>query len=205
MGRGKFHRAVGIVIALAAGGAAALLWFAVAAGGPHLDESPSKGLVLGVWNVLYNTDAPALRNIFAAIALALLLAAGIALLERRITNRSRRSANPQAAPLAPRIVMADTRGVFDGPVTVTVLIPAHNEEASSRHHRLTPDPVAPPRPHHRGRGQLHRQHRGPRPAGRRRGDGVRRKHQKEGRRTQPGAQAAASGPGRQRRRDGDGR
>lgn len=130
MGRGKFHRAVGIVIALAAGGAAALLWSAVAAGGPHLDESPSKGLVLGVWNVLYNTDAPALRNIFAAIALALLLAAGIALLERRITTRSRRSANPQAAPLAPRIVMADTRGVFDGPVTVTVLIPAHNEEAS---------------------------------------------------------------------------
>ena len=87
MGRGKFHRAVGIVIAPAAGGAAALLWFAVAAGGPHLDESPSKGLVLGVRNVLYNTDAPALRNIFAAIALALLLAAGIALLERRITNR----------------------------------------------------------------------------------------------------------------------
>jgi cellulose synthase/poly-beta-1,6-N-acetylglucosamine synthase-like glycosyltransferase len=130
MGRGKFHRAVGIVIALAAGGAAALLWFAVAAGGPQLDESPSQGVVLGVWNVLYNTDAPALRNIVAAIALALLLAAGIALLERRITNRSRRSANPQQAPLAPRIVMADTREVFAGPVTVTVLIPAHNEEAS---------------------------------------------------------------------------
>ncbi|MDQ0822760.1 cellulose synthase/poly-beta-1,6-N-acetylglucosamine synthase-like glycosyltransferase [Arthrobacter sp. V4I6] len=130
MGRGRFHRAVGIVIVFAAGGAAALLWFAVAAEGPRLDESPSKGLVLGVWNVLYNTDAPALRNMVAAIALALLLAAGIALLERRITNRSRRSANPRDAPLAPRIVMADTREIFGGPVTVTVLIPAHNEEAS---------------------------------------------------------------------------
>src|SRR5205085_9049011 len=32
--------------------------------------------------------------------------------------------------LAPKIVMADTRGVFGGPVTVTVLIPAHNEAAS---------------------------------------------------------------------------
>lgn len=130
MRTGKFHRAVGIVIALAAGGAAALLWFAVAAGGPQADETPSHGLVLGVWNVLYDTDAPAPRNIVAAIALALLLATGVALLERRITTKSRRSANPQAAPLAPRIVMADTRGVFAGPVTVTVLIPAHNEEAS---------------------------------------------------------------------------
>ena len=32
-------------------------------------------------------------------------------------------------PLAPKLVMADTRGVYAGPVTVTVLIPAHNEAA----------------------------------------------------------------------------
>jgi cellulose synthase/poly-beta-1,6-N-acetylglucosamine synthase-like glycosyltransferase len=32
------------------------------------------------------------------------------------------------APLAPKIVMSETRGAFAGPVTVTVLIPAHNEE-----------------------------------------------------------------------------
>jgi poly-beta-1,6-N-acetyl-D-glucosamine synthase len=33
-------------------------------------------------------------------------------------------------PLAPKLLMDQTRGVFAGPVTVTVLIPAHNEERS---------------------------------------------------------------------------
>ena len=32
-------------------------------------------------------------------------------------------------PLAPKLVMAETRGVYAGPVTITVLIPAHNEES----------------------------------------------------------------------------
>ena len=32
-------------------------------------------------------------------------------------------------PLAPKLVMAETRGEYAGPVTITVLIPAHNEEA----------------------------------------------------------------------------
>ena len=31
-------------------------------------------------------------------------------------------------PLAPKLVMAETRGHYAGPVTITVLIPAHNEE-----------------------------------------------------------------------------
>lgn len=64
------------------------------------------------------------------MALALTMAASVALLERRITTRSRRSSNPRITPLAPKVVMAATHGDFAGPVTVTVLIPAHNEEAS---------------------------------------------------------------------------
>ena len=113
-----------------AGTAAALLWAAVAAGGYARSDEPPHGLLLGVWNVLYSTDAPGARILAAAVALAVLLAAGVALLERRITTRSRRSANVRIAPLAPKIVMAATRGVYAGPVTVTVLIPAHNEEVS---------------------------------------------------------------------------
>ncbi|HEX5333924.1 MAG TPA: glycosyltransferase family 2 protein [Cellulomonas sp.] len=66
----------------------------------------------------------------AAVGLAVLFAAGVALLERRITNQSRRSVNIATNPLAPKLVMARTEGTFAGPVTVTVLIPAHNEEAS---------------------------------------------------------------------------
>ena len=30
-------------------------------------------------------------------------------------------------PLAPKLVMAETRGVYAGPVTITVLVPAHDE------------------------------------------------------------------------------
>ena len=65
-----------------------------------------------------------------AVAVALLFAAAVATMERTIANRYRRSENPGVGltPLAPKIVMQRTRGVFHGPVTVTVLIPAHNEQ-----------------------------------------------------------------------------
>ncbi|UVJ40506.1 glycosyltransferase [Arthrobacter sp. CJ23] len=120
---------VGIVIGATVGGAAALLWFAIASTGTAGVEARAEGIIFGVWHVLYDSEAPEPRVILAAVAFALLLSAGVALLERRIANKSRRSANPDT-PLAPRIVMAETRGVYAGPVTVTVLIPAHNEEAS---------------------------------------------------------------------------
>lgn len=130
MGKWQLHRTVGLVIAAIAGTAAAILWAAVASDGPAQADGPPHGFILGIWNVLYSTNAPGARILGAAVALAVLLAAGVALLERRITTRSRRSANVRIAPLAPKIVMAATRGVYAGPVTVTVLIPAHNEEVS---------------------------------------------------------------------------
>lgn len=128
MRRRYFQQAVGIVVLSAASGAALLLWFAVAAHGPAPAAKPTSGVLFGMWDVLYDTQAPAPRFILAAISLAILFAAGIALLERRISNRARRSANRSATPLAPKIVMAATKGDFAGAVTVTVLIPAHNEE-----------------------------------------------------------------------------
>jgi cellulose synthase/poly-beta-1,6-N-acetylglucosamine synthase-like glycosyltransferase len=80
--------------------------------------------------VHYDNQAPPFRLILAAIALIALCAAGVAVLERRITDRSRRSKDGIATPLAPKIVMERTRGTFAGPVSITVLIPAHNEQAS---------------------------------------------------------------------------
>jgi len=127
---GKFQRAIGLVILGSAAGAAALLWFAVSAQDPSPVRRPSERVLPGGWRVLYDTEAPAVRVLLAAAALAVLFAAGIALLERRIANRSRRSSNDLATPLAPKVVMAATDGVFAGPVTVSVLIPAHNEQAS---------------------------------------------------------------------------
>ncbi|SDS98187.1 glycosyltransferase family 2 protein [Microterricola viridarii] len=131
MRKWNFSRWAGLSIAGLVTAAAGLLWFAVAArveGGEG--AASSSGLLLGLWSVLYNTQAPSESAVFAAIALALLLAAGIAIIERRIATRYRRSSDGTSTPLAPKIIMAATRGVFAGPITITVLIPAHNEEAS---------------------------------------------------------------------------
>jgi cellulose synthase/poly-beta-1,6-N-acetylglucosamine synthase-like glycosyltransferase len=87
-------------------------------------------VVFGLWKVFYDTQAPTPRVLLAAAAAAVLIAAGVAGFERRIANRSRRSSDDVGSPLAPKVVMAGNRGVFAGPLTVTVLIPAHNEEAS---------------------------------------------------------------------------
>lgn len=125
---GRFQRWVGLLILGSAAGAAALLWFAVSAGGGQTDQSASEGLLFGVWSVLYDTDAPSIQVLAAAGALAVLFAAGVALIEQRITNRARRSYAPSSMPLAPKVVMEATRSQWAGPVTVTVLIPAHNEE-----------------------------------------------------------------------------
>ena len=123
------QRSVGVAIIGLAMLGSALLWLAVAASGPRAGESPSEGLLFGVWRVFYDTEMPSARVLLAAVGVALLLAAGVAAVERRLVTRARRSENSERMPLAPKLVMAETRGVYAGPVTVTVLIPAHNEEA----------------------------------------------------------------------------
>lgn len=130
MNRWNFSRWAGLIIALVVVVAAALLLFAVATRMVNTTGETSLGLLFGLWSVLYDIQAPSLGIAATAIALALLLAAGIAILERRIATRYRRSGNMESTPLAPKLIMNATRNVFDGPVTVTVLIPAHNEEAS---------------------------------------------------------------------------
>ncbi|MDY7541423.1 MULTISPECIES: glycosyltransferase family 2 protein [unclassified Cryobacterium] len=128
--RVQLGRSVGLVIAGLATSGAGLLWLVVAAGSPTAGAAPFEYLVFGVLPVFYDPSAPTVLAILGAIALAVLFAAGIALLERRATNKSRRSSNASRHPLAPKIVMTRNGGVFAGPVTVTVLIPAHNEALS---------------------------------------------------------------------------
>ncbi|WP_129338240.1 glycosyltransferase family 2 protein [Cellulomonas endophytica] len=123
------QRVIGLVVLLVAGTAATVLWLAVGRGVPEA-QRPERTTLLGLWEVLYDTQMPTARVLLAAVALAVLLASGVALLEQRIAARSRRSADVRHDPLSPKNVMAGNRGRWAGPVTVTVLIPAHNEEAS---------------------------------------------------------------------------
>lgn len=124
------QRAVGLAVFAIAASAATALWLLLAVDVPQESPGLHEGLLLGVWHVLYDTELPPPRILLAALLLAVLLASGVALLEQRISTRSRRSVDQRTDPLAPKLVMARTRGVFAGPVTVTALIPAHDEEFS---------------------------------------------------------------------------
>jgi cellulose synthase/poly-beta-1,6-N-acetylglucosamine synthase-like glycosyltransferase len=126
---GRFHRAIGLVVFGSAVLGAVLLGVAIALTSHGARSRPDDGVLFGIWKVVYDTRAPSLRVIVAAFGLALVFAAGVALLERVISNRDRRSDLPEELPLAPKVVMRETWGVYAGPVTVTVLVPAHNEAA----------------------------------------------------------------------------
>lgn len=107
---GRFQRAVGVIVFGTALLAAALVGWVVAVSGDPTPRTLTTGLLV-------------------AAGSALLVAAAVGWIERRIATRARRSLDPRHLPLAPKVVMAETRGVYAGPVTVTALIPAHNEEA----------------------------------------------------------------------------
>lgn len=126
----RLERWVGVFVVFVVVGGASLLWLALSASGPKTDSTPEQGVVLDMWHVLYDTATPSWVAIGAAFALALLAAIGIAVAERIVTDRSRRSADSQRRPLAPKTIIASNRGEFAGPVTMTVLVPAHNEQAS---------------------------------------------------------------------------
>ena len=125
--RNSPNRGIGLVVLGIALGAAALLTVALTLSHSDLRRRPDQGVLFGVWKVFYDTQAPSWGMIIAAVAIGLLLAAAVAFVETQIATRYRRSNDVVGLPLAPKPVMADTRGVFHGPVTVTVLIPAHNE------------------------------------------------------------------------------
>ncbi|WP_241978677.1 MULTISPECIES: hypothetical protein [unclassified Cryobacterium] len=110
MGANLFSRVVGLAVAVIAGGAALLLWFAVASTDPSEGPPPTTDSLRGIWGLFYDLEAPTGRVLTAAIALALLFAAGIGLLERLTARKSHRSTNRRITPLAPKLLMASTRG-----------------------------------------------------------------------------------------------
>lgn len=125
---GRFHRLVGLLILGTVTLGAGLLVAAIVFNPPAGAEARFRERAVGVWQIMYDTELPATSVMLAAVGLALLFAAGVALLERWISNETRRSLDETELPLSPRVVMRETRGEYAGPVQVTVLIPAHNEE-----------------------------------------------------------------------------
>lgn len=122
-------RVVGVVLLLLVVAVALLLWFVVAPAAELRGDPLASRVLLGVWRVLYDTQAPSLAVAVTAVAVALLAAAFVAVVENRAATRARTSRRDRSRPLAARTVMEETRGVWAGPVTVTVVIPAHDEAA----------------------------------------------------------------------------
>lgn len=124
----RFQRLVGLGILGTVTVGAALLVLAIVVRPPAEAEARFRERNLWWWQIIYDTELPSVGVMLTALGLALLFVAGVAILERRISNATRRSVEAAELPLSPRVVMGLTRGHYAGPVTVTVLIPAHNEE-----------------------------------------------------------------------------
>ncbi len=93
-----------------------------------LTEPPTRQTLFYWFPVSYSWQAPPIYAIIAALTIGLMVVVAFVGLEIRDVNFSRRSHDKRHKKLAPWVLMRSTKGVFHGDVTVTVLIPAHNEE-----------------------------------------------------------------------------
>jgi biofilm PGA synthesis N-glycosyltransferase PgaC len=99
----KFERFVGlVVIGLAALGAILMaMAAALIVHDPAPTDQASSTSLFGFWHLLYNTSAPHVGVIVGAAGFGLLVAAMVALIERRVGTRARGSEDPNQMPLAP--------------------------------------------------------------------------------------------------------
>lgn len=126
-----FQRSVGLVVILVVLLAAGLLVWGIIVTDPPTLWSPVQLTLAGIWQVMYSSELPNLGVIAIALGFALLMVLFVVISERVVAGRYRRAGiEVTKLTLAPRAVMERTRGSFAGEVTVTVLIPAHNEESS---------------------------------------------------------------------------
>ncbi|WP_217178776.1 glycosyltransferase [Streptomyces sp. AC495_CC817] len=126
-----FQRSVGLAVIVVVLLAAGLLVWGILVTDPPTLWHPVQVTLAGIWQVMYSGDLPNLGVMAVALGAALLLVLFVVISERVVASRYRKAgAEVTKLTLAPRTVMERTRGVFAGDVTVTVLIPAHNEETS---------------------------------------------------------------------------
>jgi len=121
------RRGVGVLIPAVVTATALVLLAAVLASGPDSVTGPVQVWAWGPFSVRWAPVRPPLPVVLAALALGVALVLLTAGLTLRFLRRSRTSLEPSHYPLSPHKVMVATRGRFDGPVTITILVPAHNE------------------------------------------------------------------------------
>jgi cellulose synthase/poly-beta-1,6-N-acetylglucosamine synthase-like glycosyltransferase len=123
-----YRRLVGLLVLAIAIVGFGIFWWTLTTTDTAVTTPPTEGFLFTTWPMFYSWQAPPLFAIIAAVTISLTVAFVFVGLEIRDINLSRRSHNSKTKPLAPWVLMDQTRGVFQGPVTITVVVPAHNEE-----------------------------------------------------------------------------
>lgn len=132
MQRRRAVPAIGLIVLLAVS-IAALVYATLVADTPLPPLGQSGKTSTGPFGIFFDSTVPPGYLVFIATVLALLAASFIALVEVTASNKSRRSVQESSYPLSPRVESARTRGHYSGPISITVLIPAHNEESLITH------------------------------------------------------------------------
>ena len=125
----KYQGLIGLLVLLTVIGAFIVISYTLQTNDVTLTQPPEQLLIFDLFTVSYSWQAPPLFAVIAAIATGLIVVVTFVGLELRDANVSRRSHDSIHKKLSPWVLMESTQGVFHGEVTLTALIPAHNEEA----------------------------------------------------------------------------
>jgi cellulose synthase/poly-beta-1,6-N-acetylglucosamine synthase-like glycosyltransferase len=124
----KYQSLVGLLVISTAIIAFALILYALEMNDLTVTDPPRAAYVVQGIPLFYSWQAPPLFAVIAAIAIGMTVVVAFVGLELRDVNLSRRSHDKRHKKLSPWVLMRSTKGVFHGEVTITALIPAHNEE-----------------------------------------------------------------------------
>jgi cellulose synthase/poly-beta-1,6-N-acetylglucosamine synthase-like glycosyltransferase len=119
---------IGLIVLAIVACALAVIAYALQTNDVTLTQPASRLLVFDFLWLTYSWQAPPLFAVLAALAVGSIVVATFVGLEIRDVNLSRRSHDALHKKLSPWVLMKSTEGVFHGEVTITALIPAHNEE-----------------------------------------------------------------------------
>jgi cellulose synthase/poly-beta-1,6-N-acetylglucosamine synthase-like glycosyltransferase len=125
----KYQGLIGLLILMIIVFAFIVLSYALETTDVTLTEPPAEFLIFDFFTISYSWQAPPLFAVIAAISIGLIVVVTFVGLELRDAKLSRRSHDSVHKKLSPWVLMESTKGVFHGEVTLTALIPAHNEEA----------------------------------------------------------------------------
>lgn len=124
----RYQGLIGLLVLAFVISALVVIAYALQTTNTALSQPITEVLVFDFLSINYSWQAPPLFAVLAALAVGLVVVLTFVGLEIRDVNLSRRSHDAVHKKLSPWVLMNSTQGVFHGEVTITALIPAHNEE-----------------------------------------------------------------------------